>query len=200
MQQDLQITRSKLDSLMVRAPSNGRVTSIDLKIGQTLTQGNRIAEITPETGVKLTQDVDQYYLPRLKLGQKARVEFAGQQGVLTVSRLYPQVKNGTFKIDLTFDGAPPPGLLPGQTVQGRLSLGGDTDAVIAPTGGFTGITDGQWAFVLDQDGRTAVRRELKIGRRNAEQLEVLSGLVPGDRIITSDYQGLDHTVRVDIEN
>lgn len=199
MQQDLQITRSKLDSLLVRAPKAGRVTDIDLKIGQTLTQGSRIAEITPDTGVKLIQEVDQYYLPRLAVGQKARVEIAGHEAELTVSRLYPQVKNGTFKVDLTFDGPPPTTLLPGQTVQGRLSLGGDSDAVIAPNGAYTGASGAAWVFVLDKGGRTAWRRPLEVGRRNADQLEILSGPAPGDKIIISDYHGLERVERVDIE-
>ncbi len=199
MQQDLQITRSKLDSLLVKAPQAGRITAIDLKIGQTLTPGSRIAEITPDTGVKLIQEVDQYYLPRLAVGQKARVEIAEHAAMLTVSRLYPQVKNGTFKIDLTFDGPPPAVLLPGQTVQGRLSLGGDSEAVIAPNGAFAATSGDAWVFVLDRDGHTARRRALKVGRRNAEQLEVLSGPQPGESIITSDYHGLDRVERVDIE-
>ena len=196
LQQDLQITRSKLDALLVRAPAAGQVTSIDLKIGQTLTAGGRIAEITPDTGVKLTQEVDQYYLGRVKLGQKAVIDHVS----LTVSRLYPQVKNGVFKIDLAFDGPAPAGLLPGQTVQGKLSLGGDVEAVVAPTGPYAMANDGGFVFVLEPGGKSARRRAIKIGRRNADQLEILSGLAAGERFIASDYRGLERTERVNIED
>ena len=126
------------------------------------------------------------------------MEFDDTSVPLKVSRAYPQVKDGQFTIDLAFESPPPPGLLPGQATQGKLRLGEDRTAVVLPTGAFLEQTGGDWAFVLAADGESATRRRIKLGRRNAEQLEVVSGLTPGERVITSDYRGLDRLDRIDL--
>lgn len=198
LQKDVAITRGKLDNLTVRAPLAGRMTAIDLKIGENRNRGERFGEITPDTGYKLSADIDEFYLGRLQTGQSATVQINDKESKLRVTRVYPQVKDGTFKVDLAFDGATPAGLLPGQAVQGKLALGTDAQGLLLPTGAFLEKTGGDWTFVLAADGKTAQRRRIKLGRRNAEQVEVLSGLKPGDQVITSDYTGLERIDRVDL--
>ncbi len=198
LQRDLTITHGKLDALRVIAPVNGRLTSMDLKVGQNRNRGERFAEITPDTGFKLTAAVDEYYLSRVKTGQTADVEIAGKTWQAKVARIYPQVKDGTFDIDLEFVDGSPDGLLPGQALQGKLALGEDREALVLPAGAFLERTGGDWVFVLSADGRSAHRRTIKPGRRNAEQLEVLDNLAPGDRVIVSDYSSLERIERVDI--
>lgn len=198
LQKDVEITRSKLDNLKVYAPVAGRMTAIDLKIGESRGRGERFGEITPDTGYKLSADIDEFYLARLQKDQSAAVRIGEQDFALRVTRVYPQVKDGVFKVDLAFDGDEPAGLLPGQALQGKLALGHDVPGLVLPTGAFLEQTGGDWIFVLDADGQSAQRRRIKVGRRNAEQLEVLSGLRVGEQVLTSDYSGLERIDRVDL--
>jgi HlyD family secretion protein len=198
LQQDLKITHAKLDNLVVRAPVAGRLTAMDLKVGENRNRGERFAEITPDTGNKLAAAVDEFYIGRVQVGQIAQMEANGEQWPLHVTRVYPQVKEGTFTVDLAFQGTAPAGLLPGQALQGKLALGADRMALILPAGAFLERTGGDWVFVVSQDGRSAQRRAIEIGRQNAEQVEVLSALAAGDRVIVSDYTGLEHVERIDL--
>jgi HlyD family secretion protein len=198
LQRDLKITHGKLDNLTVRAPVTGRLTAMDLKVGENRNRGERFAEITPDTGYKLTAAVDEYYLGRIRAGQIANIDIGERTWPLSVTRVYPQVKDGTFTVDLAFEGRAPPGLLPGEALQGRLALGADRPATLVPAGAFLERTGGDWIFVLGKDGKSAHRRTIKIGRRNAEQVEVLSGLAVGERLVISDYTGLEHIDRIDL--
>ena len=200
LQQDLKITHSKLDNLIVRAPVAGRLTAMDLKVGENKNRGERFAEITPDTGNKLAAAVDEFYLGRVQLGQTATMEASGKLWPLRVTRVYPQVKDGTFAVDLAFQDAAPEGLLPGQALQGKLALGADRMATILPAGAFLERTGGDWVFVVSRDGHSAQRRAIKIGRQNAEQVEVLSPLAAGERVIVSDYTGLEHVDRIDLRS
>jgi HlyD family secretion protein len=199
LQQDLAITRGKLDNLIVRAPVAGRLTEMDLKVGQNCERGRRLAEITPDAGFKLAADVDEFYLGRLRTGQTAAVRINDTDWTLHVTRVYPQVKNGTFLVDLSFNGEQPAGVLPGQAVQGKLALGGDSQALLLASGAFLERSGGDWVFVLADD-ETAQRRRVRIGRRHAEQVEILGGLEAGDRVIISDYSGLDRIDRIELTN
>lgn len=192
----LTVVHDKLDGLLVRAPVAGRVTALDLKVGENRAAGERLAEVTPDAGMKLVADIDEFYLSRVRAGQTASVELNGQPVELTVRRVSPQVRNGQFQIDLDFGEARPDALVSGATAQGRLRLGGDSNAVIVPNGPFIERTGGDWVFVVSPDGRSAQRRTIRIGRRSIEQLEVLSGLAAGERIVTSDYTGLDQVDRI----
>jgi HlyD family secretion protein len=200
LQQDLKITHGKLDALVVRAPVTGRLTAMDLKVGENRNRGERFAEITPDTGNKLAAGVDEFYLGRVKNGQVAQMEAGDKTWTLKVVRVYPQVKDGTFTIDLAFDGSSPQGLLPGQALQGKLELGTDSTATIVPAGAFLERTGGDWIFVVAKNGGDAHRRTIKVGRRNAEQVEVLANLTAGERVIVSDYTGLERIDRIDLEN
>jgi HlyD family secretion protein len=199
MGRNLPIVRAKLDELIVRSPVNGRVTDIDLKIGENRAPGQRLAVITPETGFKVSADIDEFYLARVHKNELATVNVDGQPVVLRVTRVYPEVKQGRFKIDLAFNGATPPDLLPGQAVQGKLSLGEDQEAMLIPSGPFLETSTGDWLFVLkDDDDRLARRLHVKIGRRNLDQVEVLEGLREGERVLVSDYTGLSRVELLDI--
>ncbi len=197
LQESLQIIHDKLRNLTARAPVAGLVTQMDLKVGETRGRGERLAEITPQTGYRLTATIDEYYLGRVREGQIGQVEREGRPWALRVERVYPQVREGAFQVDLAFDGAMPPGLLRGQSLQGRLSLGEDVEGVVLASGSYLEASGGNWVFVLDSAGGSAQRRSVKLGRRNAEQVEVLAGLEPGERVIISDYTGLDRIERID---
>ena len=196
LQESLKVTRGKLDSLVVRAPVAGRLTDMDIKVGEIRNRGQRLGQIVADTGFKLQAQIDEYYLDRVRPGQTGDVTIEDRQVPVRVTRVDPQVKNATFQVDLAFEGAMPRGLLPGQALEGRLTLGGDRPALILPAGPFLERTGGDWVMVADGGGSHADRRRVKIGRRSAEQVEVLAGLAPGERVITSDYTGFEKVDRV----
>jgi HlyD family secretion protein len=196
LQESLRVTRGKLDSLVVRAPVAGRLTDMDIKLGEIRTRGQRLGQIVADTGFKLQAQIDEYYLDRVRAGQTGVVTIEDREVPVRVTRVDPQVKNATFQVDLAFEGAMPRGLLPGQALEGRLTLGGDRPALVLPAGPFLERTGGDWVMVADASGSHADRRRVRIGRRSAEQVEVLGGLKPGDRVITSDYTGFEKVDRV----
>jgi HlyD family secretion protein len=193
---NLAVVHDKLNGLVIRAPVAGKVTSIDLKMGEIRNAGQRLAEVTPQTGMKLIADIDEFYLTRVRMGQTAIVAVNGDSVALTIKRVYPQVQNGQFKVELEFDGPSPPTLVEGATAQGRLQLGSDTQGIVLAAGPFIERTGGDWAFVLRPGADTAERRRIKVGRRTSEQLEILAGLNPGEQVITSDYTGLEKADRI----
>jgi HlyD family secretion protein len=199
LHQDVEITRSKLDSLTVRAPVAGRITAIDLKVGENRDRGQRLGELTPDIGFKVIASVDEFYLPRLRSGQNANVEIGESSWPLQVTRVHPQVKAGAFEVELAFSRVPPDGLVAGQAVQGKFAFGAASNAIIIPAGPFLQQTGGHWVFVLSRDGETAVRRPITPGRRSLEQLEIKGGLEPGERVITSDYSDYERVDRIDIQ-
>ncbi len=178
---NLAAVRGGLSALTVRAPAAGRLTNFTLQPGQTLKPGDPAGQVDSEGSWKLEADVDEYYLGRVAVGQKAKAD-----GVtLTVSKVLPAVKEGRFRVELTFD-ATPSSLNRGQTLDIRITLGAASKAVVAPVGGWLATDNGAFAFVLDADGTHATRRPVKVGRRNPEAVEILSGLNPGDRIVTTN--------------
>ena len=183
LESNLAAVRAGLDALVVRAPSTGRLTNFTIQPGQTLKPGDPAGQVDSEGSWKLTADVDEYYLGRVAVGQRART---ADGAALTVSKVLPAVKDGRFRVELTFDRAAPAGLNRGQTLDIRITLGSTAPALVAPVGGWLEAGGGTSAFVLDGDGGHARRRMVKTGRRNPEQVEILSGLRPGDRIVTSN--------------
>ena len=194
----LEATRRELDDLTVKAPVSGRITQLDLKIGQNRNRGERLAEITPPTGFKIAADIDEYYLGRVRSGQAADVTLSGRRYQLQVARVHPAVKSGVFTVELSFQGVMPTQLSPGATADGKLSLGGDSQGLILPTGAFLEASGGDFVFVVEKGGKQARRRRVKLGRRNSEQVEVLAGLSAGERVITSDYGNYDRIERIDL--
>ncbi|UAK26511.1 HlyD family efflux transporter periplasmic adaptor subunit [Sphingomonas nostoxanthinifaciens] len=178
---NLAAVRASLDALVVRAPAAGRLTNFTIQPGQTLKPGDPAGQVDSEGSWKLEADVDEYYLGRVRVGQKASADSVR----VTVSKVLPSVKDGRFRVELTFDDAAPFGLNRGQTLEIRITLGSTAPALAAPTGGWLDAGGGSSAFVLDADGRHARRRSIRTGRRNPEQVEILSGLQPDDHIVTS---------------
>ncbi len=184
------IARSNLGQLNIRAPVTGELSGFDIQLGQSLQQGERIGQIDSAGGDKLQADVDEYYLGRVRVGQTATADLDGKTYRLKVAKVYPQVRSGQFQIDLIFDGPAPSSVQRGQTLQTRLTLGDPSKAVLIPNGSFFNDTGGNWVFVVDRSGNGAAKRQIRLGRRNADYIEVLSGLSPGERVITSSYSGL----------
>lgn len=193
LRRNLDVVQGKLAGLIIRAPVEGVVSAIDLTPGEHRNPGDRLAEVTPESGMKLSADIDEYYLARVRAGQAVTVDLDGRNASAIVRRVSPQVRDGLFTIDMEFEGDSPADLVAGESTQGRLQLGSDTPALVMPTGAFLDRTGGNWVFVLDADGKSARRRPIKLGRRNAEQLEVLDGLKAGERVVISDYTSLDRS-------
>lgn len=184
------IARSNLGQLSIRAPVTGELSGFELQLGQALQQGERIGQIDSTGGNKLQADVDEYYLGRVHVGQTASADVDGRTYRLKVAKVYPQVRNGQFQIDLVFDGPAPTSIQRGQTVQSKLTLGDSSKALMIPNGAFFNDTGGSWIFVVDKSGRGATKRQVQLGRRNADFIEVVGGLDAGERVITSSYSGL----------
>ena len=189
LNQSLEIARQSLDSLNLRAPVAGQLTSFSIQVGQSLQRGERLGQIDSNGRNKLRAQVDEFYLGRVAVNQVATAEVSGRTFQMRVSKIYPQVRNGAFEIDLQFIGAEPTDLQRGQTIQARLTLGAPAQARMIPNGSFYSDTGGAWVFVVSPDGGSAVRRQVRLGRRNNDYIEVLDGLQPGERVITSPYTG-----------
>ena len=194
----LEIARASLDALNLRAPVTGQLTSFSIQIGQSLQRGERLGQIDSAGRNKLRAQVDEFYLGRVAEGQVANAEVGGRPYRMRVSKIYPQVRNGAFEIDLQFLGQEPADLQRGQTVQIRLTLGDPAPALLIPNGSFYNETGGNWVFVVSPDGRSAVKRQVRLGRRNADFIEVLEGLDPGERVITSPYTGFAERDRLSL--
>ncbi len=184
------VAQNSLGQLNIRAPVTGQLSGFDIQLGQSLQQGQRIGQIDSAGGNKLQADVDEYYLGRVVVGQTATADIDGKTYRLKVAKVYPQVRNGEFQIDLLFVGAEPASMQRGQTIQAKLTVGNSTKALLIPNGAFFNDTGGNWVFVVDTGGNGATKRSVQLGRRNSDFIEVLSGLKPGDRVITSSYSGL----------
>ena len=146
-----------------------------------------LGQVDSQDRFKLTAQVDEFYLGRVALGQEALFSVDGHNYRARVAKIYPQVTNGTFKVDLYFAGAAPAGVHVGQAIDVKLELGGAAKALMLPNGPFYQDTGGNWVFVVGPDGQTATRRNVRLGRRNPEYVEVLDGLKAGDRVVTSGY-------------
>jgi HlyD family secretion protein len=194
----LGIARGTLDALNLRAPVTGQLTSFAIQVGQSLQRGERLGQIDSAGRNKLVAQVDEFYLGRVAEGQLASAEIAGKPYRLRIAKIYPQVQNGAFSVDLAFVEGEPQELQRGQTVQIRLTLGDPAPALLLPNGAFYNETGGNWVFVVAPDGQSAVRRQVRLGRRNANHIEVLDGLDPGEKVITSPYTGFAERDRLDL--
>jgi len=200
LQGALGIARNNLDQLNLRAPVDGQLSAFSIQIGQSMSRGERIGQIDSPGHNKLRAQVDEFYLGRVQPGQIATVDYAGKTYKLKVARIYPQVKNGIFEADLWFIDDEPKGIQRGQTLQARLTFGDPTPARLLPNGAFYNDTGGSWVFVVAPDGRHAIKRQVHLGRRNQDFIEVLDGLDPGEKVITSPYTGFADKDRLDITN
>lgn len=198
MQSGLSIARANLDALQLRAPVAGQLSGFSVQVGQSLQRGERVGQIDSPGRNKLIAGVDEFYLGRVQLQQRASLDFGGKRYDARVTKIYPQVQNGQFQVDLQFLGSEPANIQRGQTMQARLTLGDPTPALLVPNGAFYNETGGNWIFVVTPDGKSAVKRNVRLGRRNAEFIEVLEGLEPGEKVLTSPYTGYTDKTRLDL--
>jgi len=194
------VAQSSLGQLNIRAPVTGQLSGFDIQLGQSLQQGERIGQIDSAGADKLQADVDEFYLGRVSVGQTATADVDGKTFRLKVAKVYPQVRNGQFQIDLVFLGQEPPSVQRGQTIQAKLTVGDSSKALLIPNGAFFSDTGGTWVFVVDSGGNSATKRQIQLGRRNNDFIEVLSGLKPGERVITSSYSGLTDKDRLNFSS
>ena len=187
LEDNLKIVRTRLDDLTVTAPITGQLTSLIPETGQTVAQGERIGQVDNLDGFKARAAIDEHYLARIGKGQRGEFDFAGKTYKLITDRVYPEVRNGRFEVDLKFVAETPQGIRRGQTLHIRLELGDLTEAVLIPRGGFYQKTGGQWIYVVDESGDFTAKRRIRLGRQNPQVFEVLSGLEPGERVVTSSY-------------
>ena len=187
LERSLEVTRSNLEHLTLRAPFAGQVSAFDLKVGQSVAQGTRVGQVDDVSSHKLEALVDEFYISRVTPGQEARFELGGQTYAVAVQKVSAEIVNGQFKLELTFIDAPPLNVRRGQTIRISLGLDESESAVVLKAGNYMQETGGKWLFVLDQDDELAIRREVRIGRSNPEFVEILGGLEPGERVVTSGY-------------
>ena len=184
---NLDFVKEKQNNLILAAPITGLLTSLNAEIGQSIGSGQRIGQIDVIDEFKVRVGIDEYHISRIGAGQTGTFQLDDKEYDLIIKKVYPEVRNNRFEIDLEFAGEAPPDIRRGQTLHIRLALGDLSDAVLLPTGGFFQKTGGNWVYVLDESGATAEKRFIKLGRRNPEAYEVLEGLQPGERVITSSY-------------
>lgn len=187
MKRSLALVRERLENLKVKAPIDGQVGNLDAQIGQSIAAGEHIGQIiTPD--LKVQAQIDEHYVERVVTGLPADFTRDGASYKLEVSKPYPEVKDGQFRTDLLFISERPENIRAGQTYHINLQLGDPVQAVLVPRGGFFQITGGRWIFVIDESGKFATRRPIKIGRQNPQYYEVVEGLKHGEKVIVSGYE------------
>ncbi len=176
-----------LDNLVIRAPIDGQLSTPHWEIGQSVSQGQRLGQVDIIGSYKVRVPIDELYYPKISVGLPSTTSYAGKDYRLVINYIYPTIQNGRFEVDMDFVGETPNDIRRGQSLRLRIELGQASEELLLPVGGFYKDTGGNWVFVLDSDDK-AVRRNIKLGRKNTENFEVLEGLQPGDRVITSSYE------------
>jgi HlyD family secretion protein len=187
LQSNLSVTKTQLENLTVRAPIKGQLTALNAEIGQSIARGENLGRIDVIDSNKVRASIDEHYIARVLPGQKGEFTFAEKSYELIIKTVFPQVTNGRFEVDMHFVGEVPNGIRRGQTLHIRLELGELGEAVTIDRGGFYQTTGGQWIFVIDKSGGFATKRSIKLGRQNTNSFEVIEGLKPGEKVITSSY-------------
>lgn len=188
MRKNVELVRQRKEKLDVRSTIDGEVGLLDVELGQSISPGQKIGVINDLSDYKVEAQVDEHYIDRVHTGLSATFEQNGKKYLLRVRKVFPEVREGRFKIDFVFSGERPKNIRTGQTYYVDLQLGEAKKAVIIPKGTFYSVTGGSWIFVLDKDGRKAYRRKIRIGRQNPQYYEVLEGLEPGEKVIVSGYE------------
>ncbi|HEX7344658.1 MAG TPA: HlyD family efflux transporter periplasmic adaptor subunit [bacterium] len=187
METNLLLVKENQENLVLAAPISGLLTSLNAEIGESKSRGERLGQVDVLDGFKVRAGIDEHYIARINSGQRGVFTFSGQDFQLSIKKVYPEVKDGRFEVDLEFEASPPEGIRRGQSLHIRLELGDLSTAILLERGGFYQKTGGQWAYVLDKSGQAAVKRNIRIGRQNPEAFEILEGLAPGELVITSSY-------------
>jgi len=187
MQLNMQMIRRRKSNLIVKAPIDGELGLLDVVLGQSIASGTKIGQINSVGTYKVEAQIDEHYIDRVVAGLEATFERQGETFSTRIRKVYPEVRDGKFKADFKFEGEQPENIRAGQTYYLNLQLGQPEEAVIIPRGTFYQKTGGKWIYVVNKDGNKAVKREIRIGRQNPQYYEVLEGLEPGERVITSGY-------------
>ena len=187
-QNALNVMRKKVGDLIVRAPVDGQLTSLDAEIGQNKNKGERLGQLDVTSGFKVRADIDEHYISRIFPGLMGDFILSDKTYKLKIKKVYTQVTSGRFQVDMEFADAVPQGIRRGQTLQIRLALGDETKAVLLAKGGFFQQTGGNWIFKVAENGQVAYKADIQLGRQNPDYYEVLQGLKPGDKVITSSYE------------
>ncbi|HER09955.1 MAG TPA: HlyD family efflux transporter periplasmic adaptor subunit [Bacteroides sp.] len=193
MEESMRIIRRRLGNLNIKATVDGELASLNPEIGEVVTYGTRVGTINVLDSYKLRVDIDEHYIARIQIGLTGACDFAGRSYNGVIKKVYPEVRNGRFAVDMEFTEEVPEQIRIGQTSRIRLQLGESREGILLTKGGFYQTTGGQWVFVVDPSGEFAVKRDISIGRQNPRYYEVLSGLEPGEKVIVSSYQNYaDH--------
>ncbi len=184
---NMQMIRKRKGNLIVKAPIDGELGLLDVVLGQTIASGAKIGQINSVGTYKVEAQIDEHYIDRVVAGLEATFERQGETYATSIRKVYPEVRDGKFKADFKFEGEQPDNIRAGQTYYLNLQLGQPEEAVIIPRGTFYQKTGGKWIYVVNKDGNKAVKREIRIGRQNPQYYEVLEGLEPGEKVITSGY-------------
>ena len=187
MEKNLDMLRENLENLYIKSPTEGQLSSFSVELGETKSAGEHLGQIDMRDGFKLKANIDERYISRVYIGQLAEFDFAGKTYYLAIGKIYTDVTNGSFQVDLYFESEHPDHIKRGQTVQLRLSFSSATEAVIVKRGGFFQETGGNWIYFVDPSGTFATKRKIRIGRQNTNFYEVMEGLEPGEQVIISSY-------------
>ncbi len=185
---NMQMIRKRKSNLIVKAPIDGELGLLDVVLGQSIASGTKIGQINSVGTYKVEAQIDEHYIDRVVEGLQATFERQGETFSTVIRKVYPEVREGKFKADFKFDGEQPDNIRSGQTYYLNLQLGQPEEAVIIPRGTFYQKTGGKWIYVVNKEGTKAVKREIRIGRQNPQYYEVLEGLEPGEKVITSGYE------------
>ena len=188
MQLNMSMIRRRKSNLIVKAPIDGELGLLDVVLGQSIAAGTKIGQINSVGTYKVEAQIDEHYIDRVIAGLEATFERQGETYSTVIRKVYPEVRDGKFKADFKFDGEQPDNIRSGQTYYLNLQLGQPEEAVIIPRGTFYQKTGGKWIYVVNKEGTKAVKREIRIGRQNPQYYEVLEGLEPGEKVITSGYE------------
>lgn len=187
---NLEMIKKNLNNLFIKAPIEGRLSTVDVEVGESIAPGQNIGQIDDLNGFKVRATIDEHYISRIYAGLKGTYPFAGNDFGLEITKVYPEVNNGLFEVDMSMDTIPQ-GVRRGQTLQIRLQLSENITAVQIPRGSFYQTTGGNWIFVVNEDGTSAERREIRLGRQNPRYYEVVEGLQPSEKVIVSSYRGYE---------
>lgn len=187
MEKNLVLIRARLDNLDIKAPVDGELATLNPEVGEVINYGTRIGTINILDSYKVKAEIDEHYIDRVKKGLKGACDFSGKDYTAHIEKIFPEVKNGRFFVDMIFDDTIPPQIRIGQTSRIRLELGESRPAVLLSRGGFYQSTGGQWVYVIHPEQHIAVKRAIRIGRQNPRFYEIIEGLEPGEKVIVSGY-------------
>ena len=187
MRINMQMIRKRKDNLVITAPIDGELGLLDVVLGQSVPSGSKVGQINTLDSYKIEAQIDEHYIDRVTSGLEADFERQDESFHAIIRKVYPEVRDGKFKADFKFSGAQPENIRTGQTYYLNLQLGQPEEAIMIPRGTFYQKTGGRWIYVITEDGSKAYKREIRIGRQNPQYYEVLEGLQPGEKVITSGY-------------